>query len=375
MAYPQTASLAPVGPYEASRETAALRMSTEPLQQTVPPPVNEPLDRAQSLEGAAILARVGSEVVLGSEVFAHVNEIMQSNDIPEEHQEAIRKRLIEQRLRQVIDTKLVLANLKRKMPAEGLKRFEGHLGEEFEQTEVKKRMQVAKVESRAQLDEWYRQRGTSLEREKRAFIEHMMAMQWVQQQVKRDEEVTHEQMLTYYRQNQEKFAIEAKCRWEQLTVGFGRRRSKREAYAMLADMGNQVLSGASFAEVAKTRSEGVTAENGGLHDWTTQNSLVSATLDRALFELPVGQLSPILEDRDQFHIVRVIERTPAGYTPFTEAQVEIKQEIRGERFREQREAFLEEIRQQTAYTTVFDDDPDFNKKSTEAAARAKPSRY
>lgn len=362
---------APVTGGQAYGETG-YRMSTEPVQQVVPPPVNDPIDNAQAVEGATILARVGNDVVLASEVMAHVNQVMQANEIPPEHEEEIRQRLTEQRLKQVIDTKMVLANFRRKMPAEGLKRFEEHLAGEFEENEINNRIKAAKVESRAQLDAWYRERGTSLEREKRAFIEHTMAMQWVQQQVKRDEEVTHDQMLRYYREHQDDFAITAKARWEQLSVGFGRERTKQEAYAMLAQMGNQVLGGVPFADVARAGSEGVTAEDGGQRDWTSQNSLVSVTLDRALFELPVGQLSPILEDRDAFHIIRVVERTPGGHVPFTEAQTEIKDQIREQRFREQRESFLEEIREETSYTTVFDDDD--NKQSADAKNGAAVSR-
>ena len=38
-------------------------------------------------------------------------------------------------------------------------------------------------------------------------------------------------------------------------------------------MGNDVLNGRPFEEVAKESSEGPTAYNGGLYDWTTQGSL------------------------------------------------------------------------------------------------------
>ena len=66
--------------------------------------------------------------------------------------------------------------------------------------------------------------------------------------------------------------------------------------------------GAPFPEIARSGSDGVTASDGGARDWTTQGSLVSKKLDEALFGLPVGELSPILEDEYGLHIVRVTER-------------------------------------------------------------------
>ena len=35
----------------------------------------------------------------------------------------------------------------------------------------------------------------------------------------------------------------------------------------------QPVKGAAFAEVAKAKSDGFTAKNGGVHDWTTKGAL------------------------------------------------------------------------------------------------------
>ena len=85
-------------------------------------------------------------------------------------------------------------------------------------------------------------------------------------------------------------------------------RSKTDAYAAIACMGNQVLAGKPLAQVAKAQSDGPTADQGGLRDWTGKGSLVAQQLDLALFGLPVGQLSPILESESGYHIIRVVER-------------------------------------------------------------------
>ena len=67
----------------------------------------------------------------------------------------------------------------------------------------------------------------------------------------------------------------------------------RQAYAEIAHMGNEVwqrgtaggVRGPAFAEVAKAKSDGFTAKEGGQHDWTTKGALKAAAIDQALFSL------------------------------------------------------------------------------------------
>jgi parvulin-like peptidyl-prolyl isomerase len=120
-------------------------------------------------------------------------------------------------------------------------------------------------------------------------------------------------------------------------------------------MGNDVLNGRSFSEVAKESSEGPTASQGGLYEWTTQGSLVSEVIDNAIFSLPVGELSAILDDHQALHIVRVLERSDAGRTPFVEAQVAIRMELRRQQQESTRKEYLDRLKNRTPIWTVFDD--------------------
>src|SRR5262249_27487059 len=157
-----------------------------------------------------------------------------------------------------------------------------------------------------------REMGSSVEREKRQFIDQTLGQQWIHQQLKSDKEVTHQDMLDYYRDHATDYDYPAQCRWEQISVRISKHPSKQAAFQILAEMGNRIYNGAPFAEVAKSGSDALSAQKGGENDWTIKGSLASEPLDKALFSLPVGQLSPIIEDSRQFHIVRVIERKEAG---------------------------------------------------------------
>ena len=138
-------------------------------------------------------------------------------------------------------------------------------------------------------------------------------------------------------------------------VSFARHPNHDEAYAILADLGNRVLAGAILSDVAKSASEGPTAREGGQHDWTHKDSLASETLNQAIFNQPVRQLSPhILESENGYHIIRVLARQEQSWTSFLNAQKQVKEKIQDERYHKRYDEFLKKLRDKYPIWTVFD---------------------
>ena len=366
--YPQ-----PAGPrYDVARAAGLASPAASPPAAAVPAgpptPVLEPCD------GARILAKVGEFVILASEVMAGVNEIADryKDQIPAAELERQKKMLLKVRLKQYIETKLIYADARRTIPEEAFPNIEKSIGEQFEQVEIPKMLERAKLDSKEQLEEMLQKLGTSLERRKRAFIELVLARQWMRQQVNPDKEVGVDEMLKYYRENAAEFDNPARARWQQLTVKLSKYPTRAAAWAAIAEMGNQVQAGVPFGEVARMRSDGSTAAEGGMRDWTTRGSLKSETIDRALFGLPVGILSQILEDDDALHIIRVVEREEASRTPFIEAQVDIEPKIREQRSQKALEQYIERLRETTPVWTVFDDEEEDQQQPESHAGGAVP---
>ncbi len=80
-------------------------------------------------------------------------------------------------------------------------------------------------------------------------------------------------------------------------ISYAKVPDRNQAFQQLAALGNQLLAGQPFAELAKSSSHGVTAYKGGQFDWTTEGSLRSVVTDKAIHSLPVGQLSQICKTR------------------------------------------------------------------------------
>lgn len=316
-------------------------------------PVMVPINDVQ------VLATVWSDPILASDVMPQVNDLFAANkdQVPPERHEELRNMLIQQRLAKLIETKILYNDAKRTIPEENIKNIQSRVFEAFEKQELPKMMKKSNCSSRAELNDKLLAIGSSLDREKQSYFERTLAEQWLLQHVKADSigEIRHDEMLAWYHEHIAEYETPPRARWQQLTARFGDGREKGEAYRLIAQMGNMVLDGVPFAEVAKRHSEGITAHNGGYRDWTTKGSLVSKPLDQALFNQEVGKLSfPPIEDEQGFHIIVVLERTETTRVPFTEAQVEIKEKIKKKRQQEKVAEFVTKVKKQTPVWTVFD---------------------
>jgi len=335
------------------------------------PPADPPEPQrsvAKPCEGAQIVAKVGRHVILEGELDAAANQFLLENQrrITPEEREMLKRQL----LRQQIELKLVLEDALREIPQENLEKIRESLTEQFEETELPKRMERAGVRSRLELERKLRQVGSSVEREKRAFIEQAIAQYHIGQVLLpvTEKSISPEEVLAEYQRNIADYRHKARARWEQLTVRKSNHPDPAGARTKLAMMGNQVINGAPFAEVARAYSEESGAARGGQHDWVTRGSLVSEVLDQAIFGLPVGRLSQILEDDEGYHIIRVLERQEAYTTPFVEAQLEIRKRLVREKRKKRLAEYISQLREEIPVWTIYDDERSADRRSSSGAA-------
>jgi parvulin-like peptidyl-prolyl isomerase len=369
-----------------------------------PPAPGAPITQPDQLfKPNQIVATVGSEFILAGEVSGAVEQIL-APLLPQVKSEAerqelakVREGLTRQVLGQSVNTKLMyleflrqieknagrdkLLEVQKTIESKMLSSFEKELTGMREQIANAKSSQIQKLvqrdpivprlavlmrdnqlETLNELDAVLRQYGSSLDKQLRFYGEDRLGKETVRKQIFTNEEVSHQEMLDYYAQNAADFAVTAKARFEMLTVKFASfaptDEGKRQAFNMLAQMGNEVYFGAPFATIARKHSQEPNAQKGGFYDWTSQGSLASKPIDQAIFTLEAGKLSQIIEDERGFHIVRVIERTEAGQVPFLEAQVKIKEAIIAQRREADTKRVLDELRTKTHVWTIYDESPE-----------------
>jgi parvulin-like peptidyl-prolyl isomerase len=322
---------------------------------------------AQSLEMAMVVARVGPEVVLEGDLLTPKAFEYLEQAGPSMAPEDLRKlklQICQQVLPQHVEMLLIYVDALREIPEDKIPEIRKNVDKAFDEQFLPKMMQEAGVANSLEYEQQLRSKGQSLDRMRKMFFERGLSQEWMRKNVKNDDEIPHADMIAYYQNHLADYDFPAKARFEALTIKIGAKRSRKQAWDLLASMGNEILAGKPLADVARARSEGPTASQGGLFDWTNEGSLASKRLDEAIFSLPVGQLSAIIEDEpspnlaDQgaLHIVRVVERKEAGRTPFLEAQVGIRETLVAERQRKATDDYLGKLRERTPVWSVFDAD-------------------
>ncbi len=322
-----------------------------------------------NLEGCQVIAQFDNQVVLACEVLWRVNQMLELHQakaspeqrVPPEELAEVRAQLMKREVAAMVDRKLLYDEFRRKIPAENLPRVEKSLEEPFEEYEVPELMKQLKVDNRADLERELARLGSSLADVRRTFNEKVIAREWIKSKVKINEEVSPEQMLAYYREHIAMYEFPTQAKWEELVINKSRFQSEREAHEEIVRLGNEAwqrgtqaqILGPAFAELAKEKSDGLTASKGGAYDWTTKGALQCKEIDQALFTLQVGQLSQIIDSGQSYHIVRVLERREAGRKPFTEVQSEIREALKEERLHAETEKYLASLRRDARIWTAF----------------------
>jgi hypothetical protein len=401
---PQTSAPSPPGDAQRYPLPAPRVAPPQVLTPDSRPPIPDPRLPAPNLSAqtgdlfqpAQIVATVGNKFIFYGDVAPIVAQALEpafakaESDFERSQIEKYREPLIRQTIRQMVETKLmyiefereVMKNAPKDKLAEVRKNIDKKVSESFEQELAEMRTKIAKAkpeeiqelvkrdpivprlallmrdsqaESLAELDAALRRFGSTLDKEVRYYGEYKLGRSTVGKHINFNPEITHQEMLDYYREHAADYAVPAKARFEILTARYSNYPTVADAVNAVGAMGNEVYFGVPFAAVAKRSSQEPNAQAGGYYDWTSQGSLASKPIDEALFSIDVGKLSQVIHDDRGCHIVRVIERSPAGQISFLEAQTKIKEAIKIQKREADYKKFVQQLGSGTKVWTVYDD--------------------
>lgn len=160
------------------------------------------------------------------------------------------------------------------------------------------------------------------------YLSQVMHQEEVDQQLK---DATEEEMTAFYDENLNNFRLPAKAKisfiWIAKTeAGKGKERADEAK--------SQLDSGVDFIETAKQYSEDRSADNGGiLEGWIYQGHF-SAEIDNAIFNLKVGEISPVVDGGNGYYIFQVREREEESQKTYEESKDTIALYLKDQKHRE-----------------------------------------
>lgn len=242
-----------------------------------------------------------------------------------------RQDLVKREIKGHIERQLLIQALKSKAKEEQIKGMDKHFDLLFDQ-EIKKMLKVMNVSTLAELDVELAKSGSSVDSQRANFKNQKLAHQYMGMNLPKPA-LDRPDLLAYYQSHVKEFEYVGQVKWQQIVLPYGEYGGKPKAQKLAGQILAKLNKGTDFAALAKKYSKGATAQAGGFHDFTRAGSFADEKVELALFELPPGATSPVLEGENSLQIVRLIERKDAGRKSFESVQEDIKEAIREEQFR------------------------------------------
>lgn len=174
------------------------------------------------------------------------------------------------------------------------------------------------------IDEYFKQRGSSLAQYRRSIREQMVIRSMISQFVYSKITLLTPEVEAYYEEHKDDFTEKGKVKLAEivlLTEGKDKAAVKKQAEALL-----EQLKTRPFEEVAKENSDGPTADKGGEIGEFVAGS-INQTLADVVFSIDVGTYSDIIEADFGYQIVKVLERTPPTLKSLREVRPQITEAL------------------------------------------------
>ncbi|WP_298869427.1 peptidylprolyl isomerase [uncultured Gimesia sp.] len=288
--------------------------------------VNPDDESEVSLDDSAVVAMVnGSPIFVSDVIGVYTHQLKQAEHrMPPEEYKKLRRALVKRDLKGHIERQLLIHEMKSTLKKEQLEQLQEHLESAFDEEQIPDMQQKLKVNSIQELEEILNAQGRTIFSEKELFMKQQMAMQFMAVKAKATNDFSREEVLARYKSNIKEYEVPAKARWQRIRITYDKHGGKEKCIGPLDEVIHKLQAGDDFGELAKKYSDGTRAEKNGQWGWTRRGSLAEPEIEKALFELPIGQVSQVFETEKSFQIIKVNERKEAGHIQFADVQEKLE---------------------------------------------------
>ena len=156
---------------------------------------------------------------------------------------------------------------------------------------------------------------------KEALKKEMILQKLIAIDVNANIKVSDDEAEDYYNKHRNNYKTEARLRVAQIVV---------RDLALAKKIEARLKTGEDFASVAAKVSIGPEANRGGDLGFVTRQ-MMPDPLDKAIFNLPVNKISPIVQSYYGFHIFKVLESQPAKIENFADIKEKVIADIRSQK--------------------------------------------
>ena len=191
--------------------------------------------------------------------------------------------------------------------------------------------------------------GTSLESLKKDIRSQMMRIRLLRREIKSKVIVSDEEIGEYYNKNRQDYEGKEAVRLKQIFLAIPAKADKKTKAKIKEEAGQlrkRVLAGEPFELLAVKYSQGPGAAQGGDIGFIEKGTIIAA-VESVAFNLPMEQVSEVIESSIGFHIIKVVDKKGAGLKPIAAVREEIKTKIEDEKLEKKYEEWITSIRKKS----------------------------
>ncbi len=181
------------------------------------------------------------------------------------------------------------------------------------------------------------------------YIERNITIQkLLEQEVGSNITIEDSEMKSFYADNPSYFEVPEQIEARHILVsteGLEGEGAKEEARSRAESIRRELLDGADFAALAREKSEGPSASNGGSLGRFSKGQMVPS-FEEVAFSLEIGEISEVVETQFGYHIIEVTDKISAGTLSYEEAKPNIEEYLTQVKQQEQYTEFIENLREQ-----------------------------
>jgi peptidyl-prolyl cis-trans isomerase C len=166
--------------------------------------------------------------------------------------------------------------------------------------------------------------------------EQILVQSLIEKEIIEKVKVDDQEALTYYEENKNNFITKEQVYLYNILV---------ETEEVAKDILEKLKAGGDFIEIAKEKSTGPSAAQGGDLGYVSKGDLIPE-IENVVFALEIGDISDIIKSEYGFHILKVTDKKPEVLKTFEEVKEEIAPTLLSTKQKEAFDNLLEELKSQ-----------------------------
>jgi peptidyl-prolyl cis-trans isomerase C len=210
-----------------------------------------------------------------------------------------------------------------------LKQFKGRFESEADYSEKMKEINYTEEALKAQIE-----KGRAIR-------------QLIDQEVVSGISISESSLKSYYDDHPDEFSLPEQVMASHILVKIDENadeKTKAEARKKIETIQTKIKDGEDFAKLASENSDCPSSAKGGDLGYFSRGQMVKPFEDAA-FSLQPGQVSDIVETRFGYHLIKLVEKKPAGTRSFDEAKEGLQNKLEQESINEAVKSYIESLKE------------------------------